>query len=283
MKILTTIDAVRKELRRRKKLGNRIGFVPTMGALHKGHASLLRSARRENDCVVLSIFVNPTQFAPSEDYRRYPRPKNKDCMLAKQENVDIIFYPSVKEIYPRSFLTEIHVREMSDPLCGRFRPGHFDGVALIVAKLLNIVAPNTLYLGQKDAQQCAVLKQFVRDLNVPVTVRICPTVREKDGLAMSSRNQYLSAKDRRQAAVLYQALSSARSLIRKGERNAATVTAHMRAMIRRGTSARIQYLECVDAETLMARKRLSGKILIAMAVWFKRTRLIDNIIVHAKM
>ncbi|OGX24853.1 MAG: pantoate--beta-alanine ligase [Omnitrophica WOR_2 bacterium RIFCSPHIGHO2_01_FULL_48_9] len=279
MQIITDIKKIRTIIAQAKRRGQSIGFVPTMGALHTGHASLIQKSRRENAVTVLSVFVNPKQFGAREDFAAYPREKNKDCLFAKKQKVDIIFYPSVNKIYPRSFLTSIKVDRITKTLCGRFRPGHFDGVALVVTKLLNIVTPDVLYLGQKDAQQCAVLKQLVRDLDIPVKINICPTVRENDGLAMSSRNQYLTPKQRREAPVLYRALRDARQKIQNGERRTARVIKHIAALIRHNSSGRIQYIECVNADTLQPLQGLRGEVLIALAVWFGKARLIDNIIV----
>ncbi len=259
--------------------GRRIGFVPTMGALHAGHAALMKRCREENDLCVLSIFVNPLQFGPDEDFAAYPRDKKKDVLLAKKENVDIILYPSAEEMYPAGSLTTIDVREITEPLCGRARPGHFRGVATVVAKLLNIVTPHVLYLGQKDAQQCAVIRQMVRDLNFPVQVAVVPTVREADGLAMSSRNRYLSLDQRRQAAFLFRALTTAQARIRQGEHRAARIEQLIRGVIREHTSGRIDYIACVDADTLKPRRIVAKKTLIALAVRIGRARLIDNILV----
>jgi pantoate--beta-alanine ligase len=253
-----------------------------MGALHEGHATLLKHSKKENDLTVLSIFVNPLQFGPKEDFRAYPRTKRQDVLLAKKLNVDIIFYPSVKEMYPTRFLTSVNLKNITKNLCGRFRPGHFEGVATVVAKLLNIVIPDTLYLGQKDAQQCVVIQQMVRDLNFPVMVKIVPTVRETSGLALSSRNQYLTASQRQQAAALYQSLRLAKKRIQQGTRKASAIIKLIKSYITQRTSGKIQYIECVDAETLQPLKTLQGKILIALAVWFGKARLIDNITVQVK-
>ena len=268
-------------MKKAKAAGKTVGFVPTMGALHDGHRSLLRRCRRENDIVVLSIFVNPKQFAPMEDFAKYPRRERADKMLAKKEKVDILFMPSGKEMYPEGYLTYIEVERMTQGLCGRSRPGHFRGVTTVVGKLLNIVMPDVLYLGQKDVQQAAVLTRMTRDLNFPVTVKICPTVREADGLAMSSRNQYLSVSQRKEAAVLYRSLREARQSVAAGNRLASAIISRIRSRIARESSGRIDYIECVDADTLMPLKRIQGKAIVALAVWFGKTRLIDNIIVQA--
>jgi len=278
MQIINNISAVRSKITALKKKNKSIGFVPTMGALHEGHLSLLRKAKKECDIVVLSIYVNPAQFGPREDFKAYPRDKKKDCLLAKKEKVDIIFYPSDKMMYPRRYLTYINVNEITSILCGKSRPTHFRGVTTIVGKLLNIAGPDVIYLGQKDAQQCIVIQKMIDDLNFPVKVRICPTVREKDGLALSSRNKYLSAKQRKEAVVLYQSLLLAKQHIRRGTKNIATIKNMMRKKIKK-TSGKIDYIECVDAKTLEPIKTIKGKILIACAVKFGPARLIDNIIV----
>jgi pantoate--beta-alanine ligase len=280
MRIIKKIELLRRALRAIKRQNRTIGFVPTMGALHEGHLSLIRKARRENNVVVLSIFVNPKQFGPKEDFKAYPRPEKKDILLAKKEKVDIIFYPSEKEMYPAGFLTNVRVDTITSVLCGKSRPGHFAGVTTVVGKLLNAVGPDVLYLGQKDAQQAVVLKRMITDLNFPVAVKVCPIVREPDGLAMSSRNQYLAPKQRKEATVLFRALKKAKREIRAGEQNAAKITRGIRGMIRKQSSGKIDYISCVDAETLTSLKYLKGTVLIALAVKFGRTRLIDNIIVH---
>ncbi len=282
MQIISNIAKLRTILNKARRRGKNIGFVPTMGALHEGHGSLLRQARKNNSLVVLSIFVNPKQFGKSEDFTKYPREENKDCLFAKKENVDIIFYPSVKKIYPRSFLTSIKISGITESLCGRFRPGHFNGVALVVAKLLNIVTPDVMYLGQKDAQQCVVIKRMVEDLNIPVKVKIGPTVREKDGLAMSSRNKYLTPQQRHEAPVLYKALTHARAVIRQGEQNAERIIKAMASHIKEKSSGKVHYIECVDPETLQPVKKIDGPVLIALAVWFGKARLIDNIFVSSR-
>ncbi|HQP12075.1 MAG TPA: pantoate--beta-alanine ligase, partial [Candidatus Omnitrophota bacterium] len=217
MKIITQAKTIQELSQKFRREGKTIGFVPTMGYLHDGHRSLLKACRRHNDISILSIFVNPTQFGPQEDFQSYPRDKKKDVLLAKKENVDIIFYPSEKMMYPGRYLTYIHVEKITATLCGASRPGHFRGVATVVGKLLNIVQPHRIYLGQKDAQQCVVIRQMVKDLNFPVQVRVLPTFREKDGLALSSRNAYLTAEERQEAPALYQALKMAREEIRRGE------------------------------------------------------------------
>lgn len=251
-----------------------------MGALHEGHCSLIRKCRRENDIVVLSIFVNPKQFGPREDFDSYPRPEKKDILLAKKEMVDIIFCPSGKEIYPAGFLTSIEVEQITEGLCGASRPGHFRGVTTVVGKLLNIITPDVMYLGQKDAQQAAVLKRMVYDLNFPVTVKVCPTVRERDGLAMSSRNSYLTPSQRSEATILYDSLKYAKMKVLAGERRSQKIIHLIQSMIEKSSSGKINYIACVNEETLIPLKQIHDKVMIALAVTFGQTRLIDNITVH---
>lgn len=279
IKVITTIKQMQQISAKLHREGKTIGFVPTMGYLHAGHGALLEKCRKENDVAVLSIFVNPLQFGPNEDFRRYPRDKKHDELLAKKKNVDIIFYPSEKEMYPTGYLTKISVGEIGKGLCGRSRPGHFDGVATVVAKLINAVNPDVMYLGQKDAQQVVVLKQLASDLNWPLTIRVVPTVREKDGLALSSRNKYLSSGERIQAASLYRSLQYAKTFIRNGERHSKNISAEMARIIKENDSAKIDYIACVDAESLAPLIRIKGNVLIALAVFIGRTRLIDNIVI----
>ena len=234
---------------------------------------------KENDIVVLSIFVNPKQFGPKEDLAKYPRRERSDKKLAKEEKVDIIFIPTAKKMYPEGYLTYIEVEKMTEGLCGKSRPGHFKGVTTVVGKLLNIVMPDILYLGQKDAQQAAVLTRMVGDLSFPVAVKICPTVRESNGLAMSSRNQYLTTSQRQEAAILYRSLKEARQSVAAGNYSAVAIIDKIRSRIRRESSGRIDYIECVAADTFAPLKKIQGKTIIAVAVWFGKTRLIDNIIV----
>ena len=280
MRTVRGIDVLQRKILRLKRQGRSVGFVPTMGYLHAGHASLLRQCRKENDTVVLSIFVNPLQFGKNEDFSKYPRDFKKDELLAKKEKVDIIFYPSEETMYPDGFLTQVAVKELGEALCGKFRPRHFDGVTTVVAKLLNIVLPDRLYLGQKDAQQAVIIKRMVADLNFPVLVKILPTVREKDGLAMSSRNAYLDVRQRQTAPILYKTLRAAQTAVREGEKNSLRITKLIRSRIESQSAGPIDYVECVDAETLRPLKVLHGKVLIALAVWFGKARLIDNILVR---
>ncbi len=257
-----------------------IGFVPTMGALHKGHLSLVRQARKDNDFVVVSIFVNPAQFGPGEDFKKYPRPLKKDLALCRKEGVDYVFYPDPKDLYSRGHRTYVNVEGLSEVLCGKSRPGHFRGVVTIVAKLLNLIHPGKLYLGQKDAQQAVIIKRMVEDLNIPVTVRVMPIIREKDGLAMSSRNVYLNSRERKEAVVLSQALKLAGLLINNGARDTKRIMRRMRELIVRKKSARIDYIEIVDVVNLNPVKRIVNGCLIALAVRIGKTRLIDNLIIR---
>jgi pantoate--beta-alanine ligase len=266
-------------LRSREKA---IGFVPTMGALHDGHLSLVRKARQENDCVVVSIFVNPKQFGPKEDFRKYPRDLKRDALLLKRQGVDFIFYPDARAIYSADYRTYVDVEGLDNVLCGKFRPGHFRGVATAVTKLFNIVQPQRAYFGQKDAQQATVIKKLVGDLNIPVQMRVLPTVREDDGLAMSSRNKYLEPVERDQALVLSQALGLAKELIKKGNRDSLSIIRNMRQMIKQKKKAKIQYICVVDPDTLKPLKKIKDKALIALAVYIGKTRLIDNIAVNHK-
>ena len=282
MKVVKTIQELKKIIRSAKARHKTIGFVPTMGALHEGHLSLVRRSRRDNDVTVMSIFVNPKQFGPKEDFGRYPREEKKDKLLAQRVKVDIIFYPSVEEVYPAGYLTYVEVEELTEELCGHFRPGHFKGVATIVTKFLNIVTPDVLYLGQKDIQQAIVLTKMVDDLNIPAKVQVCPTVREKDGLAMSSRNVSLTSEQRKEAPILFQSLKIAQKKISQGERDAGKIITLIKSMIQEKTSGAIDYVECANAQTLKSLKWVQGKVLLALAVKFGKTRLIDNLILSVK-
>jgi pantoate--beta-alanine ligase len=272
--------ALRRELAAARQERKTVGLVPTMGALHAGHASLIRVARAETGLVVVSLFVNPRQFGPNEDFTRYPRPLDQDLELCRREGVDLVFAPSAEAIYPPDYCTYVEVTRVQDGLCGRTRPGHLRGVATVVLKLFNLVQPDIAYFGQKDAQQARLIQQLVRDLNVPVQLRICPTVREPDGLAVSSRNQYLDANQRRHATVLFRALTEAQELVQRGERDPRVLERAMRDRIRGTPGAVLDYAEVVDAEMLRPLERLRGDVLLAMAVKFGTTRLIDNIMLR---
>jgi len=261
-----------------KANGYRIGLVPTMGALHQGHLSLIRKAVKENDKVMVSIFVNPIQFGPQEDFHRYPRDLKKDALLCRKEKVDFIFYPNANQMYPQGVKTYINVRELGDVLCGASRPGHFQGVATVVAKLFNIVAPDIAYFGQKDAQQAIIIQRMVKDLNMPVKIRVMPIVREDDGLAMSSRNQYLNQSERKEAVVLYKALNKAKALVKQGIRDSQSIIKEIKSAIIKKKPTRIDYISITDPDNLKPVARIKDKALLALAVWFGRTRLIDNTI-----
>ncbi len=277
---LTTVGRIaelRTHLDPPRGRGETVGFVPTMGYLHDGHASLIRAARAHHDVVVTSIFVNPLQFAPDEDLDAYPRDLTGDLALAEASGCDLVFAPSTAEMYPEPILTTVTVREVSAPLEGRTRPTHFDGVATVVAKLFSIVGPCTAYFGEKDFQQLAVVRRMVEDLSIPVTVIGCPTVREADGLAMSSRNAYLSAEERAAAPVLHQALQAGRAAIDAGERDPAAVRAVMAALIEAVPLAELDYAEVVDAATFAVPDPLRGTLRLLVAARFGGARLIDNV------
>ena len=276
MQTVSTIADLRQQVAAARSRGCRVALVPTMGALHAGHVSLIRAARAEADCVVTSIFVNPTQFGPTEDFDRYPRDLAGDCRICAEEGVEVVFAPSVSEVYPAGFATRIEVPALQRGLCGRLRPGHFAGVATVVVKLFNMVQPDVAYFGQKDAQQARIIIQLVRDLDLPIRIRVCPIVRESDGLALSSRNQYLSAEERPHATALYRALSLARERIQQGEREAKPIRDAMLQLLHQTPGADVDYVEIVDWEKLEPVETLEAVVLIALAVRFGQTRLIDN-------
>jgi len=275
----STIVQLRQRIKEARQAGKTIGFIPTMGYLHDGHASLVKVAREQADFVVMSIFVNPLQFGPNEDLSRYPRDLEHDRKVAKAAGVDLLFTPSVEEMYPSRVLTNVSVSQVSEPLCGKSRPGHFDGVATVVMKLFQIVQPDLSFFGQKDAQQVAVVEQMVRDLSVPVEIVRCPIIREEDGLAMSSRNVYLGEDERKQATILYQTLQHARALI-ESRQPVNQVIGEMKKMISTQPLADIDYAEILRYPDMAAVKTWTTgeQVLVALAVRFGRTRLIDNII-----
>ncbi len=258
--------------------GRLIGFVPTLGALHAGHLSLLARARAECDAVVLSIYVNPLQFGPREDYARYPRDLDRDARLAGEAGVEIVFAPDEGEIHLPDHRTTVEVRGMQDVLCGRSRPGHFRGVTTVVAKLLAIVAPAAAYFGEKDAQQLRIVRRMVLDLHGDCAIIGCATVREEDGLAMSSRNAYLTPEERRAAPALYRALAEAAARARAGETEITRLVAGVRERLASEAVVRVDYVEAVDEETLEPVAALCGRVLLAAAAWFGRARLIDNVV-----
>lgn len=264
---------------RLRRQGKRIGVILTMGCLHEGHGSLIRAAAAANDVVIVTIFVNPLQFGPSEDFMRYPRSFTRDLRLAREAGADLIFAPTVQQLYPNGFASRILVGPLGEGWEGRSRPGHFDGVATVVAILFQLTQPTTAYFGQKDYQQTLVVKQLIRDWHLPVRLRVLPTVREPDGLALSSRNRYLSARQRRDATVLFRALCAGCERIRAGERRPSAVEAQMRRLIGRARGARIDYAAAVDAATLKPKRRLRGRVALLVAVRLGHTRLIDNLLV----
>jgi len=280
LRTIRSTRAMRRASEEARRCGGTMGFVPTMGYLHEGHLSLLDKAERETDVAVVSIFVNPLQFGPREDLRRYPRDFSRDRALARNRGCDIMFCPSQEGMYQPGFSTSVRVKGLETKLCGRFRPGHFEGVCTVVMKLINIVQPHRLYLGQKDAQQAIIIERMIEDMGLDVAVRICPIVREADGLAMSSRNVYLTAAERAQAPVIHQALKAGAAAIAGGERKPARVKASMKRVLKTSSLARVEYLEIVDRADLETPKRLKGPTLLAAAVWFGRTRLIDNVLVN---
>lgn len=275
MQVAETIATMRQL---RAGMPGRTGFVPTMGYLHEGHLSLVRRARQDCDHVIVSIFVNPTQFGPHEDFDRYPRDLKRDLALLEKEGVEVVFTPSVEEMYPPGFHTFVEVGGVTERLEGASRPGHFRGVATVVTKLFNIVQPHCAYFGQKDAQQLVVVRKLVRDLDLPIEIVPVPTVREPDGLAMSSRNVYLSPQERQAARVLFRALSLARDLFAGGERDAERVRQQMLALIAAEPLARIDYVSVADADTLQELDQIDRPALVSLAVDIGSTRLIDNVV-----
>ena len=276
--ITTAIEDTRRAVAQARQHGLVIGLVPTMGALHAGHISLIRAARAETGFVVVSIFVNPTQFGPNEDFHRYPRPFEQDVQVCAAEGVDLIFHPEPAALYPAGFHTFVEVSDLQDVLCGTSRPGHFRGVTTVVCKLFNIIEPDYAYFGQKDAQQARIIQQVVRDLNLPISIKVQPIVREPDGLALSSRNQYLDANQRRQATVLSRGLEEVRARVTAGERNPDKLIQALKAPIATAPDARLDYAAIVAYDTLQPVERLHGQVLVALAVHFGSTRLIDNIL-----
>ncbi|WP_352399357.1 pantoate--beta-alanine ligase [Anaerotignum sp.] len=278
MMIVKTIGEIRDLVKGWRDEGFSVGFVPTMGALHEGHKSLMERAMAENDRVITSIFVNPTQFGPDEDFEAYPRDLAKDGALCDQVGVHAVFAPDAQELYLSDKCTTVHISGLTDVLCGSKRPGHFDGVCLVVSKFFNIIGPDKAYFGQKDAQQVAVMKRLVRDMNFEVEIISCPIVREEDGLAISSRNVYLSEEERKAAQVLNRSLKMAKSVLEQGERNAPILKAAILSCIIQEPMAKIDYVEVVDKENLESiNGEIKNNVLIPIAVYIGKTRLIDNI------
>jgi pantoate--beta-alanine ligase len=275
MMVVTTLEELETG---RGLLDEPVGFVPTMGFLHEGHLSLARQAREECRSVAVSIFINPTQFGPTEDLLKYPRDLERDLRLLEEVGVDMVWTPTEEVMYPEGYQTWVDVTEVSLPLEGTQRPGHFRGVSTVVTKLFNAIRPARAYFGQKDAQQAAVIRRMSRDLNFPIRVVVCPTVREADGLAMSSRNVYLSPEQRKGATVLYRALQSAQALYDAGEREAGTLRQCMQDVLATEPLAQVQYVSCADNETLRELEQVKDRTLLSMAVFFGKTRLIDNVV-----
>lgn len=275
MKIVSTIEEVRAQVNAWKKEGNTIGFVPTMGYLHEGHMSLIDAAG-ENDKVVVSIFVNPIQFGPNEDLASYPRDLERDAKMCEEHGVDLIFHPTPEEMYGDNFYSFVDMDVLTKELCGLSRPVHFRGVCTVVTKLFNIITPDKAYFGQKDAQQLAIIKRMVKDLNMPLTIVGCPIVREADGLAKSSRNTYLSPEERKAALVLSRSISLGKEMVEKGECDSAKIIAAMTAEIEKEPLAKIDYVKIVALDTMQQVEKIDGGILTAIAVYIGKTRLIDN-------
>ena len=281
MNIVKTISEVRNEVKNWRRQGLSVGLVPTMGYLHEGHKSLIDRACKENDKVVVSVFVNPTQFGPGEDLATYPRDIQRDAALCEDAGAALIFNPEPEEMYFDDFHTYVTMESLSDELCGKTRPIHFRGVCTVVSKLFHIVAPDRAYFGQKDAQQLAIIKRMVRDLNFDIEIVGCPIVREADGLAKSSRNTYLNPEERKAALVLSKAVGLGQELIQKGERNADVIVEKMKQLIEEEPLAQIDYVQAVHAISIQPVAEIKGTVLVAMAVYIGKTRLIDNFIYEA--
>ncbi len=280
MKVFKDISEIRKWADTIRAERKSLGFVPTMGALHIAHAELIKTAEEKNDFVIVSIFVNPTQFGPGEDYDSYPENFEKDKELCKNTGVDAVFYPDISEMYPREYSTTVKVSDITETMCGKCRPGHFEGVATVVAKLFNIINPHRVYLGQKDYQQYRVIERMVGDLNFDLKLVMCPTVREKDGLAVSSRNQYLSEAGRCQAPCIYRELKECEKLIKKGIKEARLINEKIKSIIKENIpECKIDYAGVYDACSLKHVDIIKGNVVIATAVWVGKARLIDNIVI----
>jgi len=282
MKVIKIIEEMKKTARHERSSGKSIGFIPTMGYLHEGHLSLVKESLKKVNCTVVSVFVNPTQFGPKEDFKEYPRDLDRDSEILEKLGVDYLFVPDKEMMYPSGYETYVEVHDLQDKLCGRSRPGHFRGVCTVVLKLFNIVNPDVSYFGQKDAQQAIILKRMAQDLNIDVKIEVLPTVREKDGLAMSSRNTYLNPDERKAALVVSKSLKEAQEMIRKGVREAGKIIQRMRKIIEQEPLAKIDYVEIVSLERLNRVIEIEKEALIALAVFIGNVRLIDNAIVRIK-
>ena len=278
MIVVEKISDVREAIKAQKAQGKTIGLVPTMGYLHEGHLLLVKKARENSDFVCASVFVNPIQFGPNEDYNKYPRDIERDIKLLEENGCDLVFIPSVEEMYPNERLTTISVSKITNKLCGAYRPGHFDGVCTVVTKLFNIFTPDIAVFGQKDAQQVAVIKKMVEDLNIPVKIIASPIVRDKDGLALSSRNVYLSDDERHAALILNKSLKVAEKILKSGERNAENIISRVKNILESEPLCKIQYVSCVHPDTLEDLTAINDKALIAIACYIGNTRLIDNLL-----
>ncbi|KPJ70073.1 pantoate--beta-alanine ligase [candidate division WOR-1 bacterium DG_54_3] len=279
MKTFAKISEIKTEINRQRAEGKSIGFVPTMGFLHEGHLSLVRESLQKTDCTVVSIFVNPTQFGPQEDFKKYPRDLERDADILEKEGVGVVFVPDQNEMYPQGYKTFVEVQDLQDKLCGISRPRHFKGVCTVVLKLFQIVGPDIAFFGQKDAQQALILKRMVRDLNLSVDIDVLPIVREADGLALSSRNVYLNTEERKAALCLIKCLKKAEQMIKKGERKSSQIIQTIQQIINSEPMARMDYVEIVDLDNLDPLDKIEGEALIALAVYVGKIRLIDNMIV----
>ena len=281
MEAAKTIEKVRSLVKIARREGKKIALVPTMGALHIGHISLIEAAVKDFDFVVVSIFVNPTQFGTGEDFEEYPRPLEADLEICKKAGADVVFAPSPQQMYPAENVTWVNVEKLTEPLCGKSRPVHFRGVTTVCAKLFNIIAPDAAYFGQKDAQQAIIIKRMVADLNMPLEIVVCPTVREPNGLAISSRNQYLTTQQKKDAANIYKSLQTCRRMIEAGTTETQQIIVEMQKILQQIPSSQIEYVSIVNAEMLENIETIAGKVLAAVAVKVGPTRLIDNILIDA--
>lgn len=276
MKIVTTIAEAKEQVKEWRSQGFSVGLVPSMGYLHEGHASLMKEAVKQMDKVAVSVFVNPTQFGPGEDYDSYPRDLDHDIAICEEQGVDLIFHPSVEEMYGKNYNTYVTMETLGDELCGKSRPIHFRGVCTVVTKLFNIITPDKAFFGQKDAQQLAIIKRMVKDLNMNLEVVGCPIIREDDGLAKSSRNTYLNGEERKAALILSKTIFMGQEMVKNGERDVKTLLDAMKANIETEPLAKIDYVEVVDGETMQKVEKIEESVLVAMAVYIGSTRLIDN-------
>lgn len=282
MKTLKKIEEMKAVIRELKSKGKTIGFVPTMGYLHEGHLSLVRRSIQTTDSTVVSVFVNPAQFGPSEDFKEYPRDIDRDTRILRREGVDYVFFPDQDEMYPPGYKTYVEVHDLQRKLCGRSRPTHFRGVCTVVLKLFNVVSPDVAFFGQKDAQQAFILKKMVKDLNLEVKIEVSPIVRDKDGLALSSRNEYLNSEERKAALVLHKSLQEVKKMIKEGERTSSVIIKKIEEIIGREPLARVDYVEIADSQELNPVEKIEKEALIALAVFVGKTRLIDNMIIEIK-